>query len=143
MAAHQLAACLESEKSHALPLFHALTGCDTVSAFIEHGKKTTWAVWNEFPELTNALLELAHTPTEISEQATYAIERFVILIYDRTSTCTDVNQARKKLFAKTASVNRIPPTCAALEQHVKRAAFQGGHVWGQALICRPCTSFYK
>ena len=118
-------------------MFHALTGCDTVSAFVGHGKKTAWAAWNAFPELTNALLDLAHAPTEVSEQSMHAIERFVILLYDRTSTCTEVNQARKKLFAKTSSVQRIPPTRAALEQHVKRAAFQGGHVWGQALAPDP------
>ena len=49
----------------------------------------------------------------------------------------DVNQARKKLFAKTSSVKRIPPTHAALEQHVKGAVFQGGHVWGKSLVPDP------
>ena len=53
------------------------------------------------------------------------------------STCTDVNKARKNLFAKKSSVQRIPPTRAALEQHVKRAVFQGGHIWGQTLIPQP------
>ena len=108
-----------------------------MSAFVGHGKKTAWATWNSFPELTDALLELAHAPTEIPEQSMLVIERFVILIYDRTSTCTNVNKARKKLFAKTSSVKRIPPSHAALEQHVKRAAFQGGHVWGKALTPHP------
>ena len=60
-----------------------------------------------------------------------------LLMYDRTSTRTDVNKARKKLFVKKSSVQRIPPTCAALEQHVKRAVFQGGHVWGQTLVPQP------
>lgn len=32
------------------------------------------------------------------------------------------------------SVLKIPPTRAALEQHVKRASFQGGHVWGHSLL---------
>jgi len=137
IAAHQIAAHLGSEKSRALPMFHALTGCDTVSTFVGHGKKTAWAAWNSFPELTNALLDLAHAPTEVTEQTMQVIERFVILLYDRTSTSTEVNQARKRLFAKTSSVQRIPPTRAALEQHVKRAAFQGGHVWGQALSPDP------
>lgn len=118
-------------------MFHALTGCDTESGFVEHGKKTAWTIWNSFPDLTAALLELAHAPAEISEQCMHIIERFVILIYDRTSTCTEVNQARKKLFAKTSCVKRIPPTRAALEQHVKRAVFQGGHVWGQSLVPDP------
>ena len=48
-----------------------------------------------------------------------------------------MNKARKKLFAKSSSVKRIPPSHAALEQHVKRAAFQGGHVRGKALTPHP------
>ena len=32
---------------------------------------------------------------------------------------------------------QIPPTRAALEQHVKRATYQGGHIWGQSLLATP------
>ena len=39
LAAHKIAACLGAEKSRALPMFHALTRCDTLSAFVGHGKK--------------------------------------------------------------------------------------------------------
>ncbi|QQP51603.1 Uncharacterized protein FKW44_001729 [Caligus rogercresseyi] len=56
------------------------------------------------------------------------IERFVILLYDRTSKCTDIYKARWKLFARKNNVQLIPPTKAALEEHVKRAVYQGGHV---------------
>ena len=31
----------------------------------------------------------------------------------------------------------IPPTKAALEEHVKRAVYQGGHMWGQVLVSTP------
>ncbi len=31
------------EKSIALPMFHALTGCNTVSGFVGHGKKSAWS----------------------------------------------------------------------------------------------------
>ena len=54
-----------------------------------------------------------------------------------------MNKARKKLFAKTSSVQRIPPTYAALEEHVKRATYQGGHVWGQALCPDPVLPVYE
>jgi len=30
-----------------------------------------------------------------------------------------------------------PTDKAALEQHVRRAVYQGGHVWGQALVPAP------
>ena len=38
------------------------------------------------------------------------------------------------LFAQgNKSIENIPPTQAALTQHIKRAAYQAGHVWGQVL----------
>ncbi len=118
-------------------MFHALAGCDTVSAFVGHGKKTAWSVWSLNPDLTNVILKPSKAPIAIQDQWLHTIERFVILMYDKTSTTTDVNKASKKLFAKTSTVQRIPPTFAALEQHVKRATYQGGHIWGQALVPDP------
>lgn len=46
--------------------------------------------------------------------------RFVILLNGRTSTCKDIDKAQKKLFAKKNNVQLIPPTKAALKEHVKR-----------------------
>ena len=63
-------------------MFHALTGCDTVSSFAGHGEKTAWAVWAVFPELTNALLELSSTPHDILQGVMATIERFISLFYD-------------------------------------------------------------
>ena len=137
IAAHKIANRLGSEKSQALPMFHALTGCDTVSSFVGHGKKTAWNTWSVLPELTGALVQLSCAPSDIPEDVMLTIERFVILLYDRTSTCTDINKAQQKIFAKRNNIKRIPPTRAALEQHVKRATYQGGHVWGQSLQTTP------
>jgi hypothetical protein len=79
-----------------------------VSAFVGHGKKTAWAAWNSFPELTTGLLAPAHGPTEIPQQAMQVIERFVILTLDkivykmRCGQCGQfsccIAKARKKLF---------------------------------------------
>ena len=76
------------------PYVPALTGCDTVSGFVGHGKQTAWSTWNAFPELTDALLELAHVPMEVTEQIMKVIERFIVL----------VDKARKKMFSKPSSV---------------------------------------
>lgn len=118
-------------------MFHALTGCDTVSCFAGHGKRTAWAVWTPLPELTQTLTLLSTAPNRINEDAMHTIERFITLLYDRTSTETDIDKARRKLFSKKSNVQLIPPTRAALEQHVRRAVYQGGHVWGQALVPAP------
>ena len=118
-------------------MFHALTGCDTVSSFATLGKKTVWAVWKVLPELTEVLLMLSSAPRDIPDDAMRIIERFGILLYDRTSKCTDIDKARRKLFARKNNVQLIPPTKAALEEHVKRAVYQGGQVWGQILLPAP------
>ena len=58
IAAHELVACLGPEKSKSLLVFHAITGCDTVSAFVGGGKKTAQVVWNTFSGVTDAFLQL-------------------------------------------------------------------------------------
>ena len=94
-----------------------MTGYDTVSAFVGHGK-SAWATWNSLPDLTDSLVTLTTTPVNIQDDTLHCIERFLVLLYDRTSLNTDVNETRKKLFT-------IPPAYHVLEQHVKRSVFQG------------------
>ena len=38
------------------------------------------------------------------------------------------------LFEQGRSLEVIPPTKGALEHHIKRAAYQAGHIWSQSLI---------
>ena len=61
-------------------------------------------------------------------------------MYDRSSTATCVNDARLELFAcKQKSYLSIPPTRAAIVQHLKRSAYQAGYIWSQATVCQPET----
>ena len=83
-------------------MFHDLTGCDTVSSFVVHDKTMAWTTWNSFPDLMDTLLRLSCAKGDIEEDVIGTIERFVILLYDRTSMCADVNKARQKIFAKKA-----------------------------------------
>ena len=137
--AHEIARKLGPERCIALPMFHAVTGCDTVSYFNGRGKMTAWNTWQAYDGVTPALCALASTPThESAEELLGPLERFVVLLYDRTSTQEEVNQARKELFTqKGRHMEGIPPTRAALLEHIKRAAFQAGHVWGQSTLPSP------
>lgn len=46
-------------RAMALPFFHALTGCDTVSAIFGVGKVTAWDTWDIMgSELTSAFLNI-------------------------------------------------------------------------------------
>ena len=42
LAAHEMARILGPDRCIALPMFHAFTGCDTVSFFGGRGKRTAW-----------------------------------------------------------------------------------------------------
>ena len=72
------------------------------------------------------------------------LERYVIITYDRSNTCKEVNEARRDLFTrKGRDIEGIPPTADALRLHTKRCAYQAGHCWGKALVPShplPCPS---
>jgi len=136
--AHEIAKKLDRSKSLALPGYHAFTGCDTVSAFNGCGKKTAWDCWLTFPEATRAFEHISLPVAIIPDDVAQTLERFVVLMYRRTSDNFTVNQERKELFtSKNRSIEHIPPTSAALTQHVLRAAYQAGHCWGQSLLENP------
>ena len=133
---HELHAGLGPSKPIALTLFHSLTGCDTTSQFLGCGKKTAWAVWNSFPDLTDTLVALTLNPNMFVIESIHMqrIERFVVLMYSKGCGAAGVNEARLRLFTSgTKSLESIPPTQAALFQHVKRAILQSSFYWHQAL----------
>ena len=109
---------------------HAISGCDAVSALYGIGKKTAWAVWRSMPQLTPTCLRLSRAPTQISLDEMEQIGRYVVLLYQRTSALSHVNEAKKQLFTHNRKMENIPPTLQALEQHVKRVVFQAGFIWG-------------
>ena len=136
---HELHAGLGPSKPIALTLFHSLTGCDTTSQFLGCGKKTAWAVWNSFPDLTDTLVALTLNPNMFGIESIHMqrIERFVVLMYSKGCGAAGVNEARLRLFTSgTKSLESIPPTQAALFQHVKRAILQSSFYWHQALSAR-------
>ena len=74
-------------------------------------------------------------PESLSEDYKLVLEQFVVILYDRSSTEKQVNEARLDMFArKQKSYEMIPPSQSALIEHTKRAAYQAGHIWGQTLI---------
>ena len=89
------------------------------------------------PQLTPTFLRLSRASTQISLDEMEQLERYVVLLYQRTTAHSHVNEARKQLFTHNRKMENIPPTLHALEQHVKRAVFQAGHIWGQSLIGEP------
>ena len=117
LAAHEIATALGPSKCRALLFFHALSGCDIVSFFHGKSKKFAWATWKNLDAVTEPFCSLGSTLKKI-EPCFELIEQFIVLLYDRTTTHTYVNQAQKG-----RTIDLIPPTQAALIQHVKRATY--------------------
>ena len=82
-------------------------------------------MWEVFPEVTEALEDLVLMQQDMSEATMALLERFVMLLYDRTSDIMNLNDARKQLFTqKSRSLENLPPSQEALKQHIKSACFQ-------------------
>ena len=140
LAAHTIAVELGPQCSKALPAFHAFTGCDCVSFFSGRGKTKAWNTWAAYPQVTKAFLLMMEEPDVFLPDSAMMdfLQRFVVLLYDRTSELQSVNQARKQMFSKgKRQLENIPPTLGALQQHTLRAVYQGGHIWGQCLTKAP------
>ena len=123
---------LGKERTPALPIFHALTGCDTTSAFRGKGKKSAWQAWQAYDEVTESFEFLATHPFEHLDSDTehfQRIERLVVVLFSKTCSLTSVNTAREELFCcKNRKMDMIPPTQDALQQHVQQTVYQAG-VW--------------
>ena len=57
-----------------LPMFHAFTGYDIVSAFCGRGKKTAWNTWKVYPEVIKAFEEFPMMRIETSDMAMEILE---------------------------------------------------------------------
>lgn len=73
------------EMSKALPFFHALTGCDTVSAFFGIGKVVAFKFWKAMGDvLTTAFLKISLENLQIIEESEHykTITKFITMCYD-------------------------------------------------------------
>lgn len=136
---NNIALRLGENVSRALPIFHAFTGCDTTSCFSGKGKKTAWETWSSFPDITDVFLSLSMMPNDIDFLEVQHLEKFVTLLYQKSSSFASCNEARRDLFTGGRSIENVPPTSDALLQHVKRSVYQAGFIWSQCLV--PCP-FY-
>ncbi len=92
------------------PVFHAFTGCDTVSAFATRGKKTAWDTWNADDMATEAFMVLSNAPKSIPEEVISIVKCFTILLYHSTSSHLTIDQAHLELFTKKGrGMEQIPP----------------------------------
>ena len=141
---HDLSISLGPSKCKGLLFFHALSGCDNVSGFKGKGKKSFYQTWSVFPEITETFVRLSQFPVCLEEKDIQILEKIIALLYDKSSTTESVDTTRKLLFMhKNTQFDFLPPTFAALKQHISRAVYQASIIWGQALELEPVFSCPK
>ena len=123
---------LGREICEVLPSLHAITGCDSVSAFATKGKKKALDIVQLNPALRQIVSSLGERLPP-NEEDLKKMERFVCALYN-DPRCNDVNELRYKLFCKSKNLqsHQLPPTKGALTYHLKRANYQA-FLWKHAL----------
>ena len=110
--------------------FHALSGCDTVSYFLGHSKKTAWKLFIKDYHLLQDIGKGV-----LNEQMLKDAEQFVCRMYG-VPEIDSCDEARVTLFCKLKSPEVLPPTTDALQFHIQRAHYQA-MVWRQAALPQP------
>jgi len=120
----------------ALPLWVALTGCDSTSSMRGRSKRTAFNAWNKSEDVaTQAMVKLMQQPftklTLDSEQFK-VLEAFFVNMYG--GGAQHINDQRKMIFCqRNQNPELMPPTQNALFHHCQRALYQAS-VWVSAHI---------
>ena len=68
------------------------------------GKKSAWDVWNVFPQITDVLVDLSRGPDSIDDGQLEVVERFVVLMYCRTSLSSLLTKPDKSCSQRNTEV---------------------------------------
>lgn len=132
---HDINTQLGSLLTNLLPVFHAITGCDSVSSFNGIGKKTAFKLLRESKEKFREMIYFGDTPCLDTDSSYIEVcISFICLLYDSCESY-DINSLRYKLFTrKNKSAENLPPTLDALIFHLRRACYQA-FIWKSS--CKP------
>lgn len=113
-----------------------------MSFFSGKGKKTAFQARKCYSEATN-FCPLSSLHVMQSDEQFSALERFVVIMYNRKTPHQDVNKVLQSMFSQGAgSIKNIPPTRAALKQHeegsISSSSCLGAHARPQREVTKCC-----
>ena len=127
-----------SEVCRCLPGLHALTGCDTVSAFSGKGKMTALKLTKRHARFIE-LFQLVGSDWDVPDELFSRLQEFTCFMYSSNPGTKDVNDLRYRLFcAKKGGLdsNQLPPCVDTLRKHCERANYQAA-IWRRSLQSHP------
>lgn len=99
---------LGDARSTSLPVFHALTGCDTTSTFYGKSKKSAWHAWELYPGIPSTFEFLANNPFQqltVDSEHLKQIERFNVILFDKLSPLDSINKTRWSSSVRTTEIS--------------------------------------
>ncbi|KYM93404.1 hypothetical protein ALC62_15994 [Cyphomyrmex costatus] len=108
---------------------HAFTGCDTTSAFFNHGKNTFIKKFENNKTL-HIMADIFYKKNSSNEDIFDAGEQCTLILYGASKSDNNLNKYRYKCFVRGVCKRRkmslafLPPTDDAARQHFKRVYFQ-------------------
>jgi hypothetical protein len=134
---HELCSSLSEITCRVLPSAHALSGCNTTSSFFGNGIKLVYKILKDAASDFHDLDNLDNLGDPDKDVAISCSSRFVARLYDQKSFASYINKLRVKLASgRDASLVRLPPSEAALRQHILRASFHT-KVWHDSCLAKP------
>ena len=102
-------------------MFYAISGCDTTSSFARKGSYPSGKHGKLYTSIHTAF---SIQPPSITEEQHRGSQRFIVLLYERTSITNSVTDLRQPKFSRNpGSPESIPPTSAVLKQHILCASY--------------------
>lgn len=119
---------------------HAMTGCDTVSAFAGKGKLRSLEIVKKNKDMRESLMQLGDS-WRLSTELQSKLEAFVCLMYAPKPGTNNVNDLRYNLFCSRkgeVESHQLPPCQDCLKKHSERANFQAA-IWKRSILADPNT----
>ena len=133
---HTIYDTLTTEQQTILLSVYCVTGCDTVSSFFGHGKRTAFRIMMQKADQFQPLGLLGSDEQNISKDVEMAATKFVGYMYGKTN-CMSLNALRcQKTGQRNIQGKKLPPTEDAFSLHLLRSAYQL-LIWRQAAYPSP------
>ena len=127
---HEVFNKLNREQRNIMLAVYCLTGCDTTSSFLGHGKRTAFRVMMQKATKLQALANLGSGSLTKVEQE--ACVQFVGFLYG-AQDCVSLNQLRAEKASKNIGPKKLPPTEDSMHQHMLRCVYQLS-IWHQDVV---------
>ena len=131
---HEIHKKLSQDELNILLSVYCISGCDTVSSFFGHGKKSAFKVLKKYSSDLQGLKDMGQNSALTREQIDAGV-KFVGMLYGDTNT-TSLNSLRSGKASGKVGPRKLPPTDDSLKSHLLRSVLQL-YVWRHALIPNP------